>query len=166
LLAVLVMVTRHWTYALAQMAFALGYYQRLAWAAVGDGVVTMSAMVAWTAGLGILGGPLGSLTGVLLVSGPIVVLTLSAATGVSPWRLARWFASWAMRFAVVFVPVVIASYSAADSDPVAFGVTAVSLIAYAVVARPLLAREPLAGYWSQTLASVRQRFGALRLRAR
>jgi O-antigen/teichoic acid export membrane protein len=168
LLAVLAMVTRHCFFALGQMALALGYYQRLAWAGVGDGVVTVSAMAALAAELGILGAPLGSLAGVLLVSGPIVVATLSAGTGVSPWRLTRWFSSWATRFTVVLIPAAIASYCPSATDPaIAVGVTAVALIAYAAAARPLLAREPLAGYWSQTLARVRQRVGALlRLRAR
>ena len=107
LLAVLAMVARHFIVALGQMVFALGYDQRLAWALVGDGVMTVSAMAAWTAGLGILGAPLGSLTGVLVVSGPIVVLTLSAATGVTPWGLIRWFVPWAARFAAVLVPVAV-----------------------------------------------------------
>jgi O-antigen/teichoic acid export membrane protein len=166
LLAVLAMVARHLVFALGQMVFALGYDRRLAWAGLGDGVVTVSAMIGWTAGLGLVGAPLGSLTGVLLVSGPIVVLTLSAATGATPWRLALWFTSWAVRFALVLVPVAIASYSPTASDPVALGVTAAALITYAVLVGPLLAREPLAGYWAQTLASLRQLFGALRLRAR
>jgi O-antigen/teichoic acid export membrane protein len=167
LIAVLAMVTRHWAYALVQMVFALGCNQRLAWAGAGDGVVTVVATTVWGAGLGILGGPLGSLTGVLLISGPIIVATLSAATGVSPWGLVRWFAPWAVRFAVVFVPVAVASYFPGATDPViALGVTGMVLLAYAVVTRPLLTREPLAGYWSQTAASVRQGFGALRLRAR
>ena len=48
LLAVLAMVVRHFIFAFAQMVFALGYDRRLAWALVGDGVVTVSAMVAWT----------------------------------------------------------------------------------------------------------------------
>jgi hypothetical protein len=143
--------------------FALGYEQRLAWSLIGDGVITVSAMAAWTAWLGILGAPLGSLTGVLLVSGPIVVLTLSAATGVTPWELMLWFAPWAVRFAFVLVPVAIASYSPGASDPSALGVTAAALIAYAAVVCPLLTREPLAGYWAQALASARQWRGALRL---
>lgn len=164
LLAVLAMVVRHFIFAFAQMVFALGYDRRSSWALVGDGVVTVSAMVAWTSGLGVLGAPLGSLTGVLVVSGPIMVLTLSAATGATPWGLVRWLAPWAARFAVVLVPVAVISYCPRATDPViALGVAGVAMIVYAVAARQLLIREPLAGYWSQTVVSVRQQLRTLRV---
>lgn len=160
LLAVVAMSLRHWVFTLSQTVFALGYTQRLAWAAIGDGVVTVAATAGWVAAVGLIGVPLGSLTGVLLTNGPVGLLSLAAAIGASPVAVAGWVAGWAVRFAVVFVPVAVLSFTSVAGDPVVAGVALVGgLLAYLLLMRPLADREPLKGYWVQMVAAVRRRFG-------
>lgn len=69
-------------------------------------------------------------------------------------------AGWAVRFAVVFVPVAVLSFTSVAGDPVVAGVALVGgLLAYLLLMRPLADREPLKGYWVQMVAAVRRRFG-------
>lgn len=158
LLAVLVMVARHWTYTMLQTIYALGYDRRLALVAMADGLTTTAATAGWVMATGVIGVPLGSLTGLVLTNAPVAVWTLAAIAGVSPLRVVGWSAAWAIRFGVVFVPVAALTFSPdAGSIPVAAGLLLGGLAAYAALAYPLLNREPLRGYRDQMLASVRRK---------
>ncbi len=158
LLAVLVMVARHWTYTLLQTIYALGYDARLALVAVTDGAVTTAATAGWVAAVGVLGVPIGSLTGLALTNAPFAIWTLAAIANASPLRVVGWVGSWAIRFAVVFVPVAALSFhSDAGTLPVAAGLLFGGLAAYAVLAYPMLGREPLRSYREQMLSGVRRK---------
>ena len=124
LLAVLAMVVRHFVFALGQMVFALGYDQRLAWAGLGDGVVTVSAMI----GVDRRARPRRRSARVAHRRPPgrradrctdAVRRNRGDAVGARP--VVR-LVGGAVR--VVLVPVAIASYSPGASDPVALSVTA------------------------------------------
>jgi O-antigen/teichoic acid export membrane protein len=160
LLAVVAMIARHWTFTLLQTVFALGHDRRLAVTALADGLVTVASMVGWVAAVGVIGLPLGSLTGLVLTNGPVAVLTLAAEEGVSPLRVLRGAVPWLVRFLAVGGPVAAASFSPHASDPVfAAGLLAAGVIGYVVLCLPLLGREPLRGYREQAIATLRRKLG-------
>jgi O-antigen/teichoic acid export membrane protein len=159
LLAVLVMVARHWTYTLLQTAYALGHDRLLALVAMADGLATTAATAGWVLAVGVVGVPLGSLTGLALTNAPFAVWAVATLAGVSPLRVAGWLAPWAARFAAVFAPVAALTFTPeAGSVPSAAGLLLGGLGAYAALAYPLLNREPLRGYREQMLSGLRRKF--------
>jgi O-antigen/teichoic acid export membrane protein len=116
LLAVLAMVLRHGCFSFNQIMYALGAERLLTVVAAADGVVTVIATIGWIWAFGIIGVPLGSLTGVVLIHAPAVVLWLGRAAGVGPISVLGWVAPWAMRFAVVLGFVAVASFLESSSE--------------------------------------------------
>jgi O-antigen/teichoic acid export membrane protein len=158
LLTVGSMVARHWVFTWLQTTFAFGYDRRLAIAAVADGVVTLAATIAWTSAVGVIGVPLGSLTGLALTNGPVGLFTLAAATGVSPLRALAWACPWLVRFAAVAGAVAAVGFHAAAGNPlVAGGLLFGGLTAYGLAVLSLMRREPLRAYSSGPLAALRRR---------
>ena len=147
LLIVAGMVCRHLAFTWWNAAFILGFERRVACIAFADGVVTIIASIAWSAAIGVVGVPLGSLTGVLLVFGPVGLLTVSAAIGVTPLVILKWVTSWAIRFAFVFGPIaVVSSTSMSSSVLVASGLVIAGLTTYSVAMYLLTSYPPLREY--------------------
>jgi O-antigen/teichoic acid export membrane protein len=159
-LAVAVMTARHLVFTLGQTAYALGYDRQTALAGVADGLVTVGATAGWVVAVGLIGVPLGSLTGLVLTNGLMVVRVMAREEGVSPARALRWAAPWAARFALVGGAVAAAAAAPAAGHPaVAAGLATAGLAAYAAACRSLFARDPLRPYRDQAVAAVRRRLG-------
>jgi O-antigen/teichoic acid export membrane protein len=158
LLTVVSMVARHWVFTWLQTVFAFGHDRRLALAALADGAVTLVATIAWTSAFGVLGVPLGSLTGLVLTNGPVGLATLSAAMGAPPLRILAWTWPWLWRFvAVAGTVAAITCHTAASRPAVAAGLLLGGLTGYGLAVRTLLVREPLRPYSLRLLASLRRR---------
>lgn len=159
LLAVLAMVARHWTFTLLHTAFALGYDRLLALVAIADGVVSLSACAAWVGLVGVIGVPLGSMTGLVLTNAPVAVWAVARLAGVSPFRVVGWSMPWVVRFAVVFVPIAVLSYAPqAASVPIAAALVLGGLGVYTALTYSLLNRQPLRDYRAQMISRIRLKF--------
>jgi O-antigen/teichoic acid export membrane protein len=160
LLTVLNMIARHWVFTWLQTVFAFGYDRRLALAAVGDGIVTLGASIAWTSVVGLIGIPLGSLTGLVLTNGAVGLVTLAHAMQVSPLRVLAWSRPWLIRFAVVAAAVTAFSFSPMAAMPLAAGpALLVASLAYGLAVFGLATHEPLRPYSIQALATLKRRLG-------
>jgi hypothetical protein len=165
LLAVVAMLIRHSAWACWNAAYILGYERRIAIVLLLDGVATVGATVLWTAAVGLAGAPLGSLTGAVLVYGPIALFTIATAMGVSSVRVLAWVAPLAIRFVAVFVPVVMVLFSPGAASPwVAGGAVLVGTAVYSLLLYNLAANEPLRPYRDRVVAAVRRRLGRPALR--
>lgn len=159
LLAVLAMTLRHAVFTLSLIVFALGYDRRLSITAIADAAVTVSATVVWVAAVGVIGIPLGSLTGLLLTIGAVAIWTLAGVQGGSPWRVVEWAVPWAIRFVAVASPLAVIAFTPFAADPVpAGGFLVGSLSIYLCLVYPLLHREPLRGYGERVTALLRRKF--------
>jgi O-antigen/teichoic acid export membrane protein len=147
LLAVVAMVLRHWSYNLGQTMYALGAERQLTLVAAADSLLTVAATVGWVWAFGVVGVPLGSITGLLLTNGPFAVVWLGRAAGVGPLAVLGWNAPWALRFAAVLAPVAAVSFTpAAATAEFAAGLLAGGIGAYALALWPLFRRDPLREY--------------------
>lgn len=154
------MMVRHLAFTWWNAAFILGFERRVATFAIADGIVTVVATIAWSAGIGIAGAALGSLTGVVLVYGPAGLATVSAAVGVAPLRTLAWIAPWAIRFAIIAGPIAVLSMTdLAESALTATGIFAAGTIAYAVSMYLMTSHGPLREYRDRVMAMVRRGLG-------
>jgi O-antigen/teichoic acid export membrane protein len=141
------MVARHWRFTLGFMLHAAGYDRDLALVQLAEGAATAAATVAWMYAMGPIGGPLGLLTGIALVSAPAYIVILMYETGSSAAGIAAWTTPWMLRFGPVLACVVAASHLDLVRSPVAAASLAVAAgSAYAVSQLPIARREPLRGY--------------------
>jgi O-antigen/teichoic acid export membrane protein len=156
LLAVLVMVCRHWCFGLGQVMYALGAERLLAAASLADAAVTLTATVAWVSVVGVLGVPLGSMTGLFLTNVPAALVWLSRQVGGGPLIVLGWAAPWAVRFALVLAPAAAFSFTPWATDwRLAGGLLVAGLLVYGVAVYSLLRREPLAGYTRMVINRIR-----------
>jgi hypothetical protein len=162
LLAIAAMTARHLAFTWWSAAYVLGFERRLSLVLITDGVVTVAAMAGWTALLGASGIPLGALTGVLFVYLPTGLFALASGLGLRPIQLAKWVLPWGIRFAVIIVPVAIASayLPALRSMSGACAVAVASLGLYAVLSWGLARREPLRPYAVRAVAVLRDKLSA------
>ena len=141
------MVARHANFAVSYTLFALGGERRISITNLLDGLVTLSSSVLLVRAFGVVGAPVGSLLGVVLVSIPANLRGLAARTGVpvSEWLQPFW--GWGWRFAVLAGG---AAMIARQGVPPTFaalvvGGAMISLVVLATMA-PVALRPPLGAY--------------------
>jgi O-antigen/teichoic acid export membrane protein len=158
-LLALCMVARHLGSLLFAVVYVFGNERRTAAIAAAEGIVTAGAMAGWVTAFGVVGVPLGILTGLLLVTIPAGVTWWAAQAGVSRRVVVGWVVPWLVRFAVVFAAVAAATFAIAPADRAAgAALTAAAAAAYALAVYPLAAGDLLADYRNRLLSAVRARF--------
>jgi O-antigen/teichoic acid export membrane protein len=141
------MLLRHWNTALVYALFSFGFERRISVTTVVDGAVSFGLALILARTIGVIGVPIGFITGALLVSVPANLAALARSTGVSPAHFARSLSPWAVRLAVL-IPVAAAVNLFLDPDSVVLlGVAAIGVgAAYAALMIPVAVRPPLGEY--------------------
>jgi len=101
LLIALTMLLRHWNSTAVYSMFCYGMERRLSITCLIDGLVTFAASAGLIAWLGPIGGPLGSMFGVCVVSLPANFFSIADEAGVSLAGLLRPLWPWTWRFVLL-----------------------------------------------------------------
>src|SRR5262249_42444877 len=116
------------------------------------GLITVAATIGLVSAFGVIGVPLGSLTGLLLTNGPATVVWMSRAAGVGPLAILGWSAQWAMGVALAFGAVTVFAFTPwAGNLAFAVGVLTLSLIFYTLFVWPIIRRDPLRDYTERAM---------------
>ncbi|HSS20299.1 MAG TPA: oligosaccharide flippase family protein [Pyrinomonadaceae bacterium] len=159
------MLLRHWNFTIASALFSYGYERRLCVTAVVDGVVTVGAIFVFARQLGLIGAPLGAISGVCLISLPANLRALARESKVSIRRLLQPLIPWFARFVVVTIAVVLLARMWVPSTFLLLAITAAAVgTVYVLLMFPLALRSPLGDYVRPRLFPIRARvFRVLRL---
>jgi len=159
------MLLRHWNLTVAYALFCFGYERRLCLTAFFDGLVTVVAMFLFLRAFGLIGAPLGTITGACLISLPANVRALARENEVSVGRLIRPLLPWFLRFVCLAVGVFVLARIWIPNTFLLLGLTAAATATiYLVVMFPLALRSPLGDYVRPRLFPIRARvFRVLRL---
>ena len=95
------MLLRHWNATLSLTMFSLGMERRMFVTLMIDGALTIAATIFFVQRGGLVGGPLGSILGVLLISLPANVLAVSRELGITPGQYLGTLIPWIARLAVI-----------------------------------------------------------------
>jgi hypothetical protein len=152
----------HWELTSSAAIFAFGYERRLAWVALINGVTTIAISIPLVRWLGLVGAPIGSLIGVILISLPANLSALSRETGVSVGQLieAQW--PWFWRFGIVLLTawaMAMAWIPNSIGGLMAAG-TVVGAV-YAAFMLRLIVQPPLSFYLHPRVAAMLRRFPPL-----
>ena len=107
-LMVVTMLLRHWNAAAAYTLVCLGHERRVSITTVVDGLVSVTVTAALLPWLGISGAPIGSITGLAVVSLPGNLRALAREEGVPLVAAIRPLRPWFGRFALVAGAVLLA----------------------------------------------------------
>jgi len=159
------MLLRHWNLTVAYSLFCFGYERRLCLTAFTDGMVTGVAMFLFIRAFGLIGAPLGTITGACLISLPANLRALARENEVSVGRLIRPLGPWFLRFVFLVVGVFFLARIWIPGTFLLLGLTATAIATiYLVVMFPLALRSPLGDYVRPRLFPIRARvFRVLRL---
>lgn len=154
------MLLRHLNLTIGAVLFSFGLERRLAVTGLLDGAVTVGAALLLTPHVGLLGAPLGSLLGVLLVSLPGNASALARGVGAAP--LIRALAPWAWRFAPLAAASALAGRQLPPHGFAALAVAAlVTSSVYAAVMLPVAWRDPVGEYVRPRVARLLSRAARL-----
>jgi len=158
------MIIRHFTLCFIYGVFCFGYERRLAVVALLDGLVTAGATLALTPWLGLIGPPIGSITGVCLVSLPFSLNTLARELEVSVACLVSPLWPWFWRFALLSGGFVLIAKNWEPRTIIQIAATAlvVAVVYLAVAVRPIM-QSALGPYLTQEVAHLQRLFRATRL---
>lgn len=150
-----VMLFRHWNTTAVYSIFAFGRERRTSITTLLDGLLTLGATFYLVPRLGLIGAPIGSLLGVVLVSLPFNLGGLAQETGGGLWRLVGAVGPWAWRFVLVAAIAVLTSpaLSAGQLIWIILGASAIGIL-YAALMWPLALRDHLSPYvrpWAEPL---------------
>ncbi len=155
-LAVVLMLVRHWNTASTYTLFCFGHDRRISITMLADGFVTFAASVVCVRAFGLIGAPIGSLIGVLLIGLPANTLQIARDLGVTPVRVVLRLAPWGVRMAVASAVAWVLALQLAGTGLVGLiaGAGAAGLL-YAALVVPLLLRPPLRDFFLPALHTVR-----------
>ena len=158
-LLLLVMLLRQWNTTTVYTLFAFGRERRLALTTLMDGVVTVGGSVWLIGQLGLIGAPLASLAGVVLLSLPINLSALSQETGNTALSWMRQLWPWFWRFSLLAAAaggtaVLVSSITLLNL----FGIVVSLVLIYAVIMLRVALRSPMGVYLEPRLAAARARW--------
>ena len=158
-LLLLVMLLRHWNTTTSYTLFAFGRERRVALTALMDGVVTLGVSVWLIGELGLIGAPLGSLAGVVLVSLPINLSAVSQETGTTLWVGMRQLWPWFWRFVLLAAGARgVATFVLADTFWRLAGIVLALLVIYGVTMLRVALRSPMGVYLEPRLSAARAKW--------
>ena len=161
------MLLRHWNLTVGYALFCFGHERRLCLTTLLDGLVSVGAVFVFARWYGLIGAPLGVITGACLVSLPANLSALARESNLSVWRLMQPLAPWFLRFLILVVGAgALARAWTPNTLPLLAATAAASALVYLLVMFPLALRYPLGQYVRPRLAPLGLRMmRALRLRA-
>lgn len=164
-LILLSMLLRHWNLTIGYALFCFGYERRLCLTALVDGLVSVSAVFFLVRSYGLVGAPMGMITGTVLISLPVNLSTLARESDMSVKRLMQPLLPWFVRLVLlVGVTGALARVWTPDTFLLLGLTTAVTGLVYIAVMFPLALRYPLGQYVRPRLFPIRARvFRVLRL---
>ena len=158
------MLLRHWNLTVGYALFCFGYERRLCLTALLDGLVSVTTVFFFVRSYGLIGAPMGMITGTILVSLPANLSILARESDLSVGRLLQPLLPWFVR--LVFLVSVIGAVARIWIPDTFFrlGLTAAFIgLLYFAVMFPLTLRYPLGQYVRPRLFPIRARvFRALR----
>jgi len=144
---VAMMLLRHWNTTAIYAIFAFGHHRRLSITSMIDGLMTVTAAIALIPRFGVIGAPLASIIGVVVVSLPANLTALARDTGETALRLTGRLRFWFWRFLVAMGVAWAVSPLVAPGK--LFSLVAATLGVgglYAALMIPLALRDPLGVY--------------------
>lgn len=164
-LLVTAMVLRHWNFALNAAMISFGHEKRGSLTGLADGVFTLTVMaVLVKLGVGVRAAPIAMIAGAAIVSLPNNLSRIARDVGTTAPRLLSRAMPALWRVAAI---VALAAVVGDRWRPAAFwslGVATIGAAAtFAIVAAPLLFREPLATYVRPRLARLPRPFAGMAL---
>lgn len=152
------MLLRHWNFTIASALFSYGYERRLCITALFDGLVSVAAIFFFVRELGLIGAPIGTITGVCLVSLPANLRGLAHEAQTSVFRLLEPLLPWFVRFVFMVVAIVMLASVWVPNTFLMLGLTASAIaLIYSALMFPLTLRAPLGDYVRPRLFPIRTR---------
>jgi len=152
------MVLNHWMSVTTSALFSFGYERRISITTIVCGVVTLVATVGLTRYLGLVGAPLASVLGLVLVGLPANLLAIAYETEVSLKSVLLAVLPWGWRFLLLGALVVGASRRWVSGSLLGLAATSVAAaLVYAVLMLPVLLGPPLGVYVRPRVARVWRR---------
>jgi len=144
------MFLRQWQAMSVQMLFSLGFNKLGPLSTMADAVVTAGLMIVFVGAFGILGAPIASVLGAILVSLPINLRALGRALGTSAMALTAPMGEWLLRSLPAFAVAVGIAYGSQYASGIwerlavmGVGGTAITAV-YLAAMLPMFRRTPLA----------------------
>ncbi len=141
------MLVRHWNVAMNYTLFCFGYERQISLVALADGIVTLAGTALLVPRLGLVGAPVASVLGAVLVGLPLNVRSAARELGVGIGGFLRPCASLVLTIAAV-VGIAVAGHFWLDAsrlvNAVAFAVVMLAL--YAAAVTPFILSGPLKPY--------------------
>lgn len=165
-LILLSMLLRHWNLTIGYALVCFGQERRVCLTTLLDGLTSVSAMFLLVRWYGLIGAPLGVITGACLVSLPANLSALARETGMSVWKLLHPLAPWFLRFVILILGAGALGRTWTPNTLPLLAATALGLaLIYLAVMFPLTLRYPLGQYIRPRLLPLGMRMRrALRLR--
>jgi O-antigen/teichoic acid export membrane protein len=165
-LILLSMLLRHWNLTIAYALVCFGQERRVCLTTLLDGLTSVSAVFLLVRWYGLIGAPLGVITGACLVSLPANLSALARETGMSVWKLLEPLAPWFLRFVILILGAGALGRTWTPNTLPLLAATALGLaLIYLAVMFPLTLRHPLGQYIRPRLLPLGMRMRrALRLR--
>lgn len=151
------MLVRHWNVAMNYTLFCFGYERQLSLVALADGVVTLAGTALLVPRIGLVGAPVASVLGAVLVGLPLNVRAAAHEIGVGIGGFLRPCLSLVLAISAV-VALAIAGHFWLDASRLvnAVAFTVVMLALYAAAVMPFVLSGPLRPYahtgWSMLVA--------------
>lgn len=158
-LILLSMLLRHWNLTIGYALLSFGYERRLCLTAVVDGAVSVSMIFLFVRFYGLVGAPLGMITGACLVSLPANLMALARESEVSVSRLIQPLLPWFGRFVILVGAVVLLARIWIPNTFPLLALTAGGVaLTYTAMMFPLVLRFPLGQYVQPRLHPLKARF--------
>jgi O-antigen/teichoic acid export membrane protein len=145
------MFLRQWQAMTVQMLFSLGFNKLGPLVTLADGAITAGLTGLFVGAFGIVGAPVASALGAILVSLPVNLSSLGRTVGASALALAVPMGEWLLRSLPALGVAVGVAYGSAYANTawerigiLALGSTAIAVV-YGAAMVPMLRRTPLAG---------------------
>jgi O-antigen/teichoic acid export membrane protein len=161
------MLLRHWNVTIGYTLFSFGFERRLCLTALLDGLVSVSAVALFVWLYGLIGAPLGIITGACVVSLPLNLSALAKESNVTRRQLVQPLLPWFIRFVILLIGAgAVTRVWTPNTVPLLAATAAAGALVYAAVMFPLALRYPLGLYVRPRIFPLRTKMlRALRLSA-
>jgi O-antigen/teichoic acid export membrane protein len=166
-LAILIaMVVRHWTTTTAYSVFCFDHQRRISLTNLCDGIVTAGACLTCVSFWGVIGAPIGSIIGAVVISLPLNLAKIAHDTDSSVLELiVGMLGGWFWRFALLISGAIAIALRWSPRNLVeAVAATLAVAAVYCAVMISNLLRPPLGHYVRPLLSMFQTRWAALQLR--
>ena len=152
------LLLRQWNLINQFSTFCFGHERRITITVFVDGLVTCAASIFFVWFLGPVGGPLGSILGVCLISLPLNLKALGQETGASRAALVKPLWPWFWRFIALVTCILLVTRILRPTTIAEIALTAAAvLIVYCLFMWPVAMRSSLGVYLNRMLAAIRMR---------